>query len=193
MINTRGNFRSRGFASGNLIEECLELLLKLKLASDLQLQKTSTEEQRVQIITETKKHAASIVAGPSCIGSKEFIAIFNITCLVPFIRPSLQLLPQKDIEERRALESRKMRETGTRESNRKSAQQTLLRLNEVVKAKEYLAFQVQQSLACLGRIVPEPSMLLKLTEKETQRALQHKHAFTSSISPLRKADPQQTV
>jgi len=38
-------------------------------------------------------------------------------------------------------------------------------------------------------------MLLRITDREQQRLMQHKHAFTSSISPLRvvKEDGQQTM
>jgi len=120
MINKKGNFRSSGFASGNLIEECLDNLLRLKAASEQQLQANLSEDQREYIVNETKKHVASIVQGNQCVGSKEFLAIFNITCMVPFIRPSLQFLPPKEVEERRAQEAKRMRETGTREWHKKA-------------------------------------------------------------------------
>jgi hypothetical protein len=62
--------------------------------------------------------------------------------MVPFIRPSLQILSQKDVEERKGLENVKMRQTGTREWHKKGAQHAMLRLIEVVKAKELLSTHI---------------------------------------------------
>lgn len=49
-----------------------------------------------------------MLAGFNCVGCKEFMMIFNITCMVPFIRPSLPPLQAKDIDEKKIEEKKRV-------------------------------------------------------------------------------------
>jgi hypothetical protein len=100
--------------------------------------------------------------GSQCIGSKEFLAIFMITCLLPFLHPSFELPHYKEFTARLAGKEPKTMQLAS-----------TIKINQIAKAKEQLAAQMSTNPV-------RDSTYVQLIDSENQKRLAIQNAFCTS-------------
>ena len=79
--------------------------------------------------------------------------IFNITCMLPFVKPSFPSLQAKDVDEKKTEEKKQRTNEATGKEWQPKGSVSKVensKFAEVIKAKEFLVQHVQKSIACAG-------------------------------------------